>query len=181
MLMSPLRQHAAMILLIVLATGCSSSDDRLIRHVAESNRQQAEQNQEMAKLHHEVAEGTSRLVEAVAESREEMLDMEHELQDQRSQLETERRSLANERHRESLLAPVLSNVGLMLIAALPLVLAWYLLQGLRSQGDDDVNELLVQELVSERPRLLASPRSRQAIEHDSASPCEEAESQPPPF
>ena len=46
----PPRQRAMMILLIILATGCSSSDDRLIRHVAESNRQQSQQNSEMAKV-----------------------------------------------------------------------------------------------------------------------------------
>jgi hypothetical protein len=165
MLMSPPRHHAKMILLIVLATGCETTDDRLVRHVAESNRQQAEQNQEMAKVHREVAEGTSRLVEAVAESRQEMLGMEHELQDQRTQLETERRSMANERHRESILAPVLSNVGLMLVAALPLVLCWYLLHGLRST-DDDVSEVLVQNLVDQQWTLPAASPARSAIEHE---------------
>ncbi len=180
MLMNPhLRQHAAMILLIVLATGCSSSDDRFIRHVAESNRQQAEQNSEMAKVHREVAEGTSRLVEAVAESRQEMLGMESDLQDQRTQLDAERRSIANERHRESLLAPVVSTVGLMLVAALPLVLCWYLLHGLRTP-DEDVSEVLVQELVSDRPLMLSSPGSRQGIEQSAPLSCED-DSESPPF
>ncbi len=160
----PLRQHAAMILLILLATGCSSSDDRLIRHVAESNRQQAQQNSEMAKVHREVAEGTSRLVEAVAESRKEMVPMESDLQEQRAQLDKERRSIANERHRESLLAPVVSNVGLMLVAALPLVLCWYLLHGLRTPNED-VSEVLIQNLVSEQ-LALQSPPDQQRIEHE---------------
>ena len=164
--MSPLRHRAAMALLTVLVTGCESSDDRLVRHVAESNRQQAEQNQEMAQLHHEVSAGTSRLVDAVAESRAEMLNMEHDLQDQRTQLDAERRTLANERHRESLLAPVLSNVGLLLVAALPLVLCWYLLHGLRSQ-DEDVSELLIQNLVGERLVLPATPPDRPAVEQES--------------
>lgn len=142
--MNPTRHHAKMILLIALATGCESTDERLVRHVAESNRQQVDQNQEMAKLHQEVAAGTSRLVHAVAESRREMLDMERDLQDQRTQLESERRSLANERHRESLLAPVLSNAGLLLVAALPLVLCWYLLHGLRN-AEEDVSEVLIEK------------------------------------
>ena len=176
MLMTPPRHHAAMILLIVLATGCSSSDDRLVRHVAESNRQQAQQNSEMAKVHREVAEGTSRLVEAVAESRTEMLDMEHELQDQRTQLDTERRSIANERHRESILAPVLSNVGLLLVAALPLVLCWYLLHGLRTP-DEDVSEVLIQNLVAEQLVLPNTSADRQAIEHETPP----ALTEEPPF
>ena len=180
MLMNPpLRQHAAMIMLIVLAIGCSSSDDRLVRHVAESNRQQAQQNSEMAKVHREVAEGTSRLVDAVAESRKEMVAMESDLQDQRTQLDKERRSLANERHRESILAPVLSNVGLMLVAALPLVLCWYLLHGLRTP-DEDVSEVLVQELVSDRPRMLSSLGLRQRIEQSAPISCED-DSESPPF
>ena len=163
--MNPIRHCAAMILLIVLATGCSSSDDRLIRQVAESNRQQAQQNLEMSKVHREVAEGTSRLVEAVAESRKEMVAMESDLQEQRTQLDAERRSIANERHRESLLAPVVSSAGLMLVAALPLILCWYLLHGLRS-SDDDVSEVLIQNLVSEQLTLPTTPPARTAIEHD---------------
>ena len=165
MLMNPpLRHHAAMILLILLATGCSSSDDRLVRHVAESNRQQAQQNSEMAKVHREVAEGTSRLVEAVAESRKEMVAMESGLQEQRTQLDKERRAIANERHRESLLAPIVSSVGLMLVAALPLVLCWYLLHGLRTPGED-VSEVLIQTLVSEHI-ALPPPPDRQRIEQE---------------
>ena len=164
MLMSRPRHHAKMILMIILATGCSSSDDRLVQHVAESNRQQAAQNNEMAKVHREVAEGPSRLVEAVAESRQEMLEMESDLQGQRTQLDKERRSIANERHRESLLAPIVSSVGLMLVAALPLVLCWYLLHGLRTP-DEDVSEVLIQNLVSEQ-LALASPPDRQRIEQE---------------
>ena len=119
----------------------------------------------MAKLHHEVVEGTSRLVNAVAASREEMLDMEHDLQDQRSHLEAERRVLANERHRESLLAPIFSNVGLMLVAALPLVLCWYLLHGLRS-SDEDVSEVLMQALIDEHFPFPDPRTTRPAIEQE---------------
>ena len=175
MLMNPPRQRAAMILLIILTTGCSSSDDRLIRHVAESNRQQAAQNQEMAKVHREVAQGTSRLVEAVAESRKEMVAMESDLQEQRTQLDVERRSIANERRRESLLAPVVSSVGLLLVAALPLVLCWYLLHGLRTP-DEDVSEVLIQNLVSEQI-ALPPPPDRQRIEHETPP----ALTEDPPF
>ena len=166
MLMTPTRHHAAMALLILLATGCSSSDDRLVRHVAESNRQQAQQNSEMAKVHREVAEGTSRLVNAVAESRKEMVAMESDLQEQRTQLDGERRSIANERHRKSLLAPVVSSVGLMLVAALPLVLCWYLLHGLQTP-DEDVSEVLLQNLSREQLALPTPPPDRRRIEQES--------------
>ena len=173
--MNPIRHCAAMILLIVLATGCSSSDDRLIRQVAESNRQQAQQNLEMSKVHREVAEGTSRLVEAVAESRKEMVAMESDLQEQRTQLDAERRSIANERHRESLLAPVVSSVGLMLVAVLPLVLCWYLLHGLRTPNED-INEVLIETLVNEQ-LALPTPPDRQRIEQETPP----ASTEDPPF
>ena len=158
--MSPVRHPAPITLMLLLAAGCSSSDDRLVRHVTESNRQQAEQNREMARLHQNLAEGNTRLVEAVAESRQEMLAMESNLQDQRDRLEAERKSLASQRYWESLLAPALTDVGMLLVASLPLVLCWYLLHGLRSAGDDDVNEVLLRELVAEDRLLLPAPRSQ---------------------
>ena len=130
----------------------------------------------MARVHREVAEGTSRLVEAVAESRKEMVAMESDLQEQRTQLDKERRSIANERHRESLLAPVVSSVGLMLVAALPLVLCWYLLHGLRTP-DEDVSEVLIQNLVSEQLALPTPPSDRQRIEQETPP----ALAEEPPF
>ncbi|HIF31189.1 MAG TPA: hypothetical protein EYQ75_05890 [Planctomycetaceae bacterium] len=172
--MNPLRHRAVVIPLIVLATGCSSSDDRLIRHVSESNRQQAEQNIEMAKLHQEVASGTSRLVEAVAESRKEMVAMEIDLQEQRTKLDAERRAIASKRHHESLLAPVLSNVGLMLVSALPLVLCWYLLHGLRTP-DEDISEVLIHNLVSDQ-LALPTPTDQQRVEQEPPALTED-----PPF
>lgn len=166
-------------LLVVAVTGCSSSDDRLARFAAESNRQQVEQNQEMARVHREVAQGTTRLVDAVAESRREMLGMERELQDQRTELDAERKSIADQRHRESLLAPVVANVGLLLVAALPLVLCWYLLHGLRSDGEE-VGEVLVESLVEQRLGVIASTSTRPGIEH--AEPgSDDSEPEPPPF
>ncbi len=41
------------------------------------------------------------------------------------------------RYRESLLVPVLSTTGLLLITSLPLVLCWYLLRGLQHETADD--------------------------------------------
>ena len=81
-----------------------------------------------------------------------------------SNFDKERRSIADERRRESLLAPVVSSVGMMLVAALPLVLCWYLLAGLRTP-DEDVSEVLIQNLISEQ-LALSTPPDRQRIEHE---------------
>ena len=166
---------------IIAVIGCSSSDDRLARVAMQSAQRQAEQNREMSQLNREVAEGTKRIAEAVSQTREEMIAMEANLQNQRKRLEEERRSLTDERHRESLLVPIIGNLGLMLVCSLPLVLAWYLLHGLRwqSSDNDDVSCLLIQELTSGSPMLLPPSASNQrAIEHTAQQHDEDAEDQP---
>jgi len=157
------------ILLIVVVVGCSSSDERLARMAMESTQRQAEQNHEMSRLNREVAEGTKRISEAIAESRQEMLAMESDLQVQRTRLEEERRSLAEERYRESLLAPIVEHLGVLLIVCLPLVITCLLLFNLRKQTDDDaaVCDLLIQEITADEPRLLVPPAiDRRTIEHE---------------
>ena len=158
-------------ILVNLVIGCNSSDDRLARMAMESTKRQAEQNREMSQLNREVAEGTKRIAEAVAESREEMLAMEADLQDQRMRLEEERRLLANERYRESLLAPILDNLGVLLIVCLPLVICCLLLFYVRKPTDDDaaVCDLLIEEITANQPRLMAPPEIGRTIEHEPSS------------
>lgn len=148
---------------IVALTGCESSDERLAKMAQDSVEQQKAQNQEMSRLNREVAQGVTQLVEAENESRKELIGLQRDLQDQQAEvnsqrdaLESERQTIVKQRHRESLLAPVISSVGLLLVCALPLVLAWHLLHGWRSAKDDEVaiGELLVQDLTSNHPRLL---------------------------
>jgi hypothetical protein len=158
--------------LIVVVAGCSSSDERFARMAMESTERQAEQNHEMSQLNREVAEGTKRISEAIAESRQEMLAMETGLQVQRTRLEEERQALAKERYRESLLAPILDNLGVLLIVCLPLAICCLLLFNLRKQTDDDaaVCDLLIQEITADQPRLLAPPAiDRRTIEHEATS------------
>jgi uncharacterized protein involved in type VI secretion and phage assembly len=157
-------------LLIVAMAGCSSSDERLARIAMESTERQAEQNREMSQLNREVAEGTKRISEAITESRQEILAMEADLQVQRTRLEEERRSLANERYRESLLAPILDNLGVLLVVCLPLVICCLLLFNLRKQSDDDaaVCDLLIEEITANQPQLLAPLETRRTIEHEAS-------------
>ena len=159
-------------ILIVMVAGCSSSDERLARMAMESTERQAEQNREMSQLNREVAEGTKRMSEAIAESRQEMLAMESDLQAQRTQLDEERQALANERYRESLLVPILDNLGVLLIVCLPLIICCLLLFNLRKQTDDDaaVCDLLIQEITADQPRLRDRPAmDHRAIERESSS------------
>ena len=84
---------------------------------------------------------------------------------QREDLEAERRRIAGERQRAPIIAAAITQVGLILACLAPLALCAYLLWSLRSTAAEDeaVTELLVEELTSERPRLLLPkpPRAEQ--------------------
>lgn len=162
-------------LLMVTATaligGCSE-DERLAKMAQDSVQEQSLQNQEMTRLNREVAEGVKRLVESENEARKELTSLQRDIQRQqadtnrqRDRLETDRRKIAGQRYRESLLAPVLSHIMLMVVCALPLVLAWYLLHGWRRESQDDIaiGELLIEELASDQPLLLSPTPTTPAI------------------
>ena len=152
------------IILVLLMTGCQSKDERLVKMAEEHEKRQAEQNRQMAQLQQEVAAGSRRLVEADAEAREKLMALQEGLRmdqadvgRQRDQLEAERRDIAAQRNRDPIIASTLMQIGLILACLVPLVLCGYLIHSLRSAGDSDatVVELLVEELVSERPKLLS--------------------------
>ena len=166
------------IMLVVLATtGCEEDENAQVAKVAiEAAKQQAELNQKMSRLNREVASGTKRLVEANAESQEKLVVMQGELQGeqaevsrQRDNLETERKDIAAQRIRESVLAPVVAWILPFAICGLALVTCCFLLFGLRRATDDEaaISELLVEELASERPMLLAGPAANAAIQDHS--------------
>ncbi len=121
---------------------------------------------QMARMQHEVAEGSKKLVEADAKAREELTSMQHELRGdqadighQRDQLESERREIATQRQRDRIVAAAITNVGVVVACLLPLLVCVYVLwsAGRKDDSDSVVTEMLVQELVSERPMLLPSP------------------------
>ncbi|MBI2823133.1 MAG: hypothetical protein HYX69_00415 [Planctomycetia bacterium] len=149
------------LLAVILASGCSS-DERLVHHVETASERQAEQNRQIAHQNHELAEATNNLIEADAIARKETLSLQRGLQveqfrigQQRDELEAERRQVSEQRHRESILAAVLSDLGLTLACLLPLVLCAYLLHGLRHEPSDrELSDLLVAELASDTPMLL---------------------------
>jgi hypothetical protein len=159
-----MRRFTQLILTTLLLTGCgSSTDERLLQQAKEHAAQQAETHRQMARQQQEVAEGSRRLIEADAKAREDMASMQHELRQdqaeighQRDQLESERREIASERHRDPLVASAILNVSLVLAALLPLLVCVYVLWCVARTRDADeaVTEMLVEEIVSEKPRLL---------------------------
>jgi len=163
-------------IILVIAVGCDTPDERLVHQLADTSREVVQQNQEIAKTQHEIAEGSKLLVNAVAESRHEHNELQRNIQTQRDNLESERKAIADERRFESLLAPVIETAGVLLVAALPLVLCWYLLHGLRGP-DEEVSEVLISQLVSQTPELLGMRNSRLGIGQQASSAGDEV----PPF
>lgn len=162
-----------MILLSLIVAGCDE-DERVAEVATEAADRQAAQNQEIVRLNREVAEGTRRLVEADAEARRDIVEVHKDLQgergdlnEQRNLLETERKEIAHQRRTQSMLVPVAQAVGGVLLAAVVIGFCWTLLFGLRrhDQSDAQLTELLVHDIVSERPIVLPAAAVRPALEN----------------
>ena len=154
-----------------MIAGCNV-DDRVARMATEAADRQAAQNQEMARLNREIAAGLRRLVEADAETRREIVVVHQELQNERGELtgqwnslESERKSIAQQRRTESMLVPIAQATGLTLLAAIVVGFCWTLLFGLRQQDDGDAQlvEMFVRDVVSDRPTLLRNHARRPVL------------------
>ena len=141
---------------LLLATGCGSRDHRLTR-MAE---QQAALNREMVKLNRDVVQGMTRLTQENAEFRKEALAIQKQLHGQRTELIKKQEALDEERRRfdqhDPLVAKAVTHIGITLACLLPLGFCWYLLrQPSDQQLEPAVNELLLQDLVADRPVLIS--------------------------
>ncbi len=159
---------------LMIAAGCGGDDGRLAEYAKNSVEQQTRQNEQIARQNLEVtrqnqqvAEAARNLVEADAKARQEMVAAQKSLQDglqaerstldqQRQELELERKDIARERYREPVIAQAIAGCGVLLACLLPLAICIYVLRHIyHDRGDETVlNELLVEELTADRPRLL---------------------------
>jgi hypothetical protein len=135
-------------LLGVLSGGCDSDDARVARLAQEAATRQAEQSREMARL----VESQQGLQQGIDAQR-------GHLDQQRTVLEDERRAIAAERIRDPIIANALTGAVVLAACALPLVLAFFVLRGAHSSETDNaaLSELLVHELVADKPLLLPRP------------------------
>jgi hypothetical protein len=166
--------------LLAVAIGCSSADERLVQVSRESAARQAEQNQEIARQSHEVASATHDLVQANAEARAEFIEAQkslHEgiqaergrLDQQRDELEHDRRELVASQQRAPIIADALKGAAILIGCLLPLALAIYVIRSLGT-GDPDqaVADLLIEDLLADRPLLLPGPAAQ--VEGSGRSP-----------
>ena len=158
--------------LMLTAIGCDEDENKRLAEMAERHlERQAEQSRQVTELQREVAEGSRRLVEADAQARQEMVTLQREVQAERNEvgrqrdlLEGERRELAAKRRLDPMVAAAITNIGLLLACLLPLVLCWYLLQRRVEPADDQaVAEVLLEDLVADRPLLLPRTDGIRAI------------------
>lgn len=169
--------HVPWPVLISLLIGCGETDPRVVQVAMESTRRQAEQNRQMSELQQHVAEGTRQLVDADAQARQQLAELQRELRSdqaevgrQRDALESERRAIASERRWDSILGTSIYAGAGILACLLPLLLCGWLLHATRDkQGTDEaLAELLVEELVTDRPLLLPPRQSVPLLEHPSS-------------
>jgi TolA-binding protein len=155
------------IVLILLAgmTGCSKSpDERIERMAQQSLDAQARQNDRLVQQNQQVIEASKELVAADAQARTKMTELQHDLQAdqrevgrQRDGLEQERRQIAAERYREQLVSSAITTIGILIVAGLPLLLGIYMLRAVQyaEASDPVLTEVLIDEMLADRPRLLA--------------------------
>jgi len=156
---------AASILVCFAVMGCSSGDERLADLARQSADRQAEQNRLVETNNQQVIDATKRLVEADTQGRKETIELHRQIEaersgvnQQRDALEQERRQLAAQRNRDPIVAESILAAAGLIAAILPLAVCVYLLRGLFHKSDGEaMAEVLIQELVAQRP-LLAEPQ-----------------------
>ncbi len=152
-----------MMLVVGLVIGCRSDDARIAEMAQRQADREADQVRQMTQLQQQVAEGSRHLVEADAETRKELTELQRDLRSdqatvgqQRDSLEVERRQIAAERRWDSMVGPAITGAAILIACVLPLVVCAMLLRALHrfEPSNAVLSEILVEELVSERPRFL---------------------------
>ena len=131
-------------LVVLIAIGCSSSDDRLVDLSQKSADRQADQNRLVEANNRQVLEATKRLVEADARGRTENLELHRQIEversgvnQQRDALEHERRQIAAQRNRDPIIAESIQLAAGLIAAVLPLLVCLFLLRGLFDKPDQE--------------------------------------------
>jgi len=147
----------SLILIALMMVGCPSESERLADMSDQSVRMQAEQNVQAANTHKEFAQ-----------LQRDLQTERNKLNQQLKTLEDDRRALHLERRSELAWAESFRFLSIVIAAITPLFLCAYLIWAATRQSfcHETVSELLIQEMVSPKPRLIAAANLR-AIEHDS--------------
>ena len=157
-----MRAIGMLILIMTMALGCSSESvrmanmaDRMVRSQSEVNSNVTRANENFVKLNQELQRERTGL-------QKERLT----LNDQFDKLEQDRRDLHSQRRSEVAWSESSQFLAIIIAAIMPLFLCAYLIwmANQSSVQQEEVNSILLHELVSAEPRLIAAPNLR-AIEY----------------
>lgn len=167
-----------LILIAIQTLGCGSESEKVAEMAEEMVRSQSEVNSNVTKT-------SERFVELNQELQEERNGLQKErltLNTQFHRLEQDRRDLHSQRRSELAWAESFQFLAIIIAATMPLFLCAYLIWASThgSVEHEEVNSILIHELVSAEPRLIARP-TLPAIEQipkdEQPQPVQETETQ----
>ena len=137
-----------LVLACLIIGGCETESERLANMADRTVAMQSQQNSMIAKTTSEMV-GLNRDVQSERKT----------LNQGFTQLEHDRRDMHKQRRSELVWAESFQSLSIVIAASLPLFLCAYLVWAARSSTDDKalINEVLMQELVTRKPRLIAGP------------------------
>lgn len=139
----------ALVPLVLLLAGCG--DERVVKVAREADDRQAKQNEQIARV---VNEETAFRQQA-AKLQNDLRADQAVIAQQRDQLEIERKQLASQREWAAFYTPLLETIGVVAVVVAVLgYCSFVVVYGLRRGGDHEMNELLLDDLVSHQPVLL---------------------------
>ena len=144
-----------LILIAMLTLGCSSESDRMAKLAERMVRSQGEVNSNLTRTN-------EKFVELNRELQKERTGIQNErltLNDQFERLEQDRRDLNSQRRSEAAWSESFHFLAIVIAAIMPLFLCAYLIwiASQSSVQQEEVNSILIRELVSAEPRLIAAP------------------------
>ena len=144
-----------LILIAMLTLGCSSESDRMAKLADRMVRSQSEVNSNLTRTN-------EKFVELNRELQKERTGIQNErltLNDQFERLEQDRRDLNSQRRFEAAWSESFQFLAIVIAAIMPLFLCAYLIwiAAQSSVQQEEVNSILIHELVSAEPRLIAAP------------------------
>ena len=146
----------ALALLATLTGGCTSESDRMADMADGIVRSQNEVNSNVVRTNERIVE----LNQGLQRERIGLQSERMELNDQFGRLEQDRRDLHSQRRSEVAWSVSFQFLAIVIAAITPLFLCAYLVWASTQSSvkQEEVNSILIHELVSAEPRLIARPR-----------------------
>ena len=157
-----MRSIGMLVLITTMTIGCSSESDRMANMAERMVRSQSEVNSNLTRTNEKFVKLNQELQKERTGLQKERLT----LNDQFDKLEQDRRDLHSQRRSEVAWSESFQFLAIVIAAIMPLFFCAYLIwmANQSSVQQEEVNSILLHELVSAEPRLIAAPNLR-AIEY----------------